>query len=202
MEIISAIELMIILGLIWYIKKRSDFESSLLARRIESSLELKKTMAMGLHSRFNYPTHKNDEGERYFEKGSELFLKQTPFEFERFVANLFERKFGGTCFTTSKSGDYGIDFEHKRENGLYLGQVKAYKIDMDFSPIALVHSNMVKQNAKGGYIITTGGFSKAAQEYARGLDIDLVNGIELVDYWLETMESTVYSPSSELAKTQ
>ncbi|WP_345243352.1 restriction endonuclease [Pontibacillus salipaludis] len=32
----------------------------------------------------------------------------------------------------------------------------------------------------GEYVVTNGGYSRAAQEYAQGLKIELINGIELV----------------------
>ncbi|MDY0404328.1 restriction endonuclease [Virgibacillus sp. 179-BFC.A HS] len=191
--------LLIIGGLIWYIKRRNDKEAALIAQRIESSMNLKRTMAMGLASRFNFPRTKNDNNEWEFEKATNLFLRQTPLEFEDFVADIFRKKFGGYVYTTSKLGDFGVDFENEREEGLYLGQVKAYKDDVGFEPIALLHSNMVKRGAKGGYVVTTSDFTSAAKEYANGLDITLINGTQLVTYWLETMESKVYEPKEEFA---
>ncbi len=43
---------------------------------------------------------------------------------------------------------------------------------------------MVKQNAMGGYVITTGTL-KAAKQYAEGLDIELIDGMRLVELWLD-----------------
>lgn len=77
---------------------------------------------------------------------------------------------------------------HFTEEGLYLGQVKAWNADLDFTPIALTHSNMVKQGANGGYIITTSDFTPSARRYAEDLGIELINGIQLVTYWPESME--------------
>lgn len=199
MEIILTIQFLIIGGLIWYIKKRSDYEASLIARKIETGLNLKRTMAMGLASRFNYPTKRNEDNEVVFEKATNIFLKQTPYEFEKFVSEVMEKVFGGKAYTTAKSGDFGVDFEHDREDGLYLGQVKVYKDDLDYSPIALIHSNIVKQGAKGGYVITTSDFTPAAKRYAKELNIELIDGVQLVTYWLESMESKVYEPKGEFA---
>lgn len=199
MEIILTLQFLIIGGLIWYIKKRGEYEASLIAQKIESSLKLKRTMAMGLASRFNYPRKRNEDNEIVFEKATHIFLKQTPYEFENFVSEVMQNKFGGKSYTTVKAGDFGVDFEHDREDGLYLGQVKAYKDDLDFSPIALIHSNMIKRGAKGGYVVTTSDFTTSAKEYAKELNIELIDGIQLVTYWLESMESKVYEPNSELA---
>ncbi|WP_010648780.1 restriction endonuclease [Oceanobacillus massiliensis] len=191
--------LIIIGGLIWYIKKRDEQEAAIIVRKIETSLELKRTMAMGLYYRFNFPRVKNDNQEIEFLKSTDLFLKQLPYQFEDFVVPIMKNQYGGHAFTTVKSGDYGIDFEHEREDGLYLGQVKAYKENLDFTPIALIHSNMVKRGAKGGYVVTTSNFSPAARKYAKDLNIELIDGIKLVTYWLEALANKVYESNEEFA---
>lgn len=145
---------------------------------------------MGLYFRFNYPREKKENGEIAPVAGTDFFLKQNPYEFEDFVAEVFERYFGGIATTTSRSGDFGVDIEHQREDGLYLGQAKAYKVDLDFSPIAKIHSNMVKRGAKGGFVVTTSSFTFNARQYAEGLNIDLIDGVKLVEYWLSGFERT------------
>ncbi|MEC5425886.1 restriction endonuclease [Virgibacillus sp. C22-A2] len=197
MEVLLTLQFLVIGFLLWYIKKRNDNEASLIAQKIESSLKLKRTMAMGLAYRFNYPRKRNEDNETVFEKATNIFLKETPFEFEHFVSEIMQKRFGGKTYITVKTGDFGVDFEHNREDGLYLGQVKAYKNDLDFSPIALIHSNMIKRGAKGGYVVTTSDFTSSAKEYARELNIELIDGIQLVNYWLESIESKVYEPNSE-----
>lgn len=53
-----------------------------------------------------------------------------------------------------------------------------------YEPIALLHSNMVKQNVSQGYVVTTSNFTENARSYAQGLQIDLINGTDLVEMWL------------------
>lgn len=43
---------------------------------------------------------------------------------------------------------------------------------------------MVKRGAIGGYVITTGSFTDSARRYARSLDIELINGVKLVEEWM------------------
>ncbi|QCJ40827.1 restriction endonuclease [Bacillus sp. S3] len=185
-------------ALILYFKKREEKGTALLAQKIDSSLELKKTLAMGLYLRFNYPTTKKEDGITYFEESTDLFLKQVPYDFEEFAAQVFQKLYGGEVFVTNRSGDFGVDFEQKREDGLYLGQAKAWKKDVGYEPIAILHSNMVKQNAKGGYLITTAQFTKAAKQYASDLNIQLIDGVDFVEYWLDSLDSKVYSLASDL----
>ncbi|MBD3108156.1 restriction endonuclease [Bacillus sp. AGMB 02131] len=153
---------------------------------------MKKTMAMGLYYRFNFPRTKDSDGNQIFEKSTELFIKQLPLEFEDFVANVLQKKFGGDSLLASRSSQFGIDFEHHTDEGLFLGQAKVLSHDLPFETIAILHSNIVKRNAEGGYLVTTGGFTRAAKEYAEGLNIQLIDGVKLVEYWLESMNHQIY----------
>lgn len=136
---------------------------------------------MGLYMRFK--TENVDNAPTY----SSTYIKQDPLMFEHFVADVFEKAKGGSTWVSPSSGDFGVDFEHRTEEGLYLGQVKCYQNDVAFDPIALIHSNMVKMRAKGGYVITTSSFTTAARQYAEGLDIELIDGVKLVELWLSGM---------------
>ncbi|WP_332695020.1 restriction endonuclease [Halalkalibacter lacteus] len=162
--------------------KHEDFTDALLDK-IESDLELRKTLAMGLYMRFKKEDTKNEI------TYSSYFLREDPELFEHFVAELIENKYGGDLYISKPRGNYGIDFENRRVEGLYLGQVHCRKDDLDFESIAIIHSNMKKWKAVGGYVITTAGFSERAKTYADGLGIDLINGIDLVNMWLESMET-------------
>lgn len=96
-----------------------------------------EAMILGLYHRF-----KLDEEEEKDEK---------PLDFERFVAEVMVRYFGGSARVTGGSGDYGVDIEYKTPAGdLLLGQVKCYAPwnKVSFDPIAIIHSQMVKQGAK------------------------------------------------------
>jgi len=199
---VTLIIILIIVNVAMYLffKKRNEKEAALIAIKIDSSIELKKTLAMGLYLRFNYPTIKKEDGGTYFQDSTDIFLKQVPYDFEEFTAQVFKRLLGGKVFVTNRSGDFGVDFEHQREDGLYLGQAKAWKDDVGSDPIAILHSNMVKQNAQGGYLITTAQYTKAAKQYAQGLNIQLIDGVDLVEYWLDSLEGKIYSFNSELVK--
>ena len=189
-------------ALLIYMKKRNDEEEALLIEKVESGTELKRTMAMGLYYRFHFPRTEDSDGSKVFVKSTDLFIKQLPYEFEDFAAAVIHKKFGGDIFVTSRSSDYGIDFEHDSDKGLFLGQAKVWSEDLPFDSIAILHSNMVKRSAAGGYIITTGGFSRAAQEYAEGLNIQLIDGVMLVEYWLESMNNQIHVNEQQLVSSE
>ncbi|MFC4769251.1 restriction endonuclease [Effusibacillus consociatus] len=138
--------------------------------------EMRLTLAYGLHYRF----------------------KDIPYEFEEFAAGVMENCLGGNATTTQRSGDFGVDILHDRgRHGLYLGQVKckAPGENVDYEPISIIHSQIMKQRAKGGYVITTSNFTTGAQQYANEIkrenqiEIHLINGYELVRYWLGEKEN-------------
>src|SRR5690625_1326129 len=162
-------------------KRKNIYEESLLAQHIHTSEEIKRTLAMGLYMRFKKEDKENSPNY------SSLFIKQDPLTFESFVADLFEKARDGSTLVYPSTGDFGVDFEHQTEKGLFLWQVKCYKEDLPFNPIALVHSNVVKKGAKAGYVITTSSFTSAAKEYAEQLDIELIDGVKLVELWLSSL---------------
>jgi restriction system protein len=166
-------------------KRKNNYKTALLASHIGSSEEMKKTLAMGLYLRFRTEL----EDDKNSVKSNSVFIKQDPFTFESFVAEIFEKARGATSWVSPPTGDFGVDFEHNTAEGKYLGQVKCYKGDLPFDPIAIIHSNMIKQGAVGGYVVTTGSFTKHAKEYAEELNIELIDGVKLVEIWLAGLEN-------------
>jgi len=165
-------------------KKNLNFKTTLLTDSLVASDEIKRTLAMGLYLRFR----RENEKDIHVVDDNAIFIKQDPITFETFIAEVFESARGGNTWVSPPSGDFGVDFEHNIGSNKYLGQVKCEKDDISFDPIAILHSNMVKQNAKGGYVITTSAFTKAAKQYAEGIDIELVDGVRLVELWLDGVE--------------
>ncbi|GAA0453433.1 restriction endonuclease [Alkalibacillus silvisoli] len=154
---------------------------------LDQSKDLKQTLAMGLYYRFNFK--KDSETGEFTEQVSNHFIQQVEYEFEDFVAKVMENKFGGESVVTGTIGDYGVDIRHHRDDGLYLGQVKAHKNDIPFDPIAIIHSNIVQEKAEGGFIVTTSDFTPQARKYAQSLNIELINGEQFVSYLLESLKS-------------
>jgi restriction system protein len=187
MEVVLIILLVIVV--IFSLKFRSELETTrkTVIDLMNTNSEMKKTVAMGLYYRFS--GDKNMELlEQERKRISKSFVKNTPFEFEHFVARVMQDYYGGEAHVTQASSDFGVDIEHKRGNELYLGQVKCYEKDLPFDSIAIIHSQMVKQNATGGFIVTTSSYTENAKLYAIGLSIELIDGSELVELWSKTLE--------------
>lgn len=154
--------------------------------------ELAKTLTIGLYHRFKKDKDANESSE---------YKQESPYDFESFVAKILQRQYGGQINVTSKSGDGGIDIEHQRSEGLFLGQVKCELNNVNYIPAAVLHSQMVKQGAVGGYVISVRDFEQSTKDYVQGLNIQLINGKELVKMWLHPQPASKKSFIEELMDT-
>ncbi|TGB01075.1 restriction endonuclease [Halobacillus salinus] len=164
-------------------KRKNNYQTTLLLRQLDSNEEMKKTLAMGLYLRFR------KENLDETTKLSSLYLRQEPISFEHFTADLIQKARGGSTWVTPPSHDFGVDFEHTIDGNIFLGQAKCQRDDLGYEPIALVHSNMVKKGAQSGYVITPGSFTPAARKYVKGLNIELIDGLKLVDLWIVGLDN-------------
>lgn len=96
-------------------KRNYNDQLSLLDQYTDVNEEIKRTLVMGLYMRFK--KEDIEESPHY----SSTYIKQNPFMFEDFVADLFEQVRGGSTWVSPSIGDNGIDFEHRTEEGLFLG---------------------------------------------------------------------------------
>lgn len=152
-------------------KDRKQFESisSMIMDLLRVNDDMHHTLLLGIYCRFQ---------------------KEGDVEFHRFVAKIFEDFYGGRVSITSEQDEYGIDLVHQRNNDTYFGRVLCTSPEekAEVDPIVFVHSNMVKFGADYGFVVTTGQFSANAKSYAQGLNIDLIEGDELVRLWAESLE--------------
>ncbi|CQR46589.1 Restriction endonuclease [Paraliobacillus sp. PM-2] len=185
-QIGTALVLIIAAYHLWVRNNKDKKTIYMITNVIKSNDDVRRTLAMGLYHRFKRVS--NDKEERVFEETfSELFLRNDPYEFEHFVAEIYQKLLGGTTYVTSRSNDYGVDIEHHVDGKLFYIQVKCEKENLSFDAIAKVHSNMIKHGADGGMVVNISDFSKNARHYAEGINIELVNGVELVDMWMKSL---------------
>ncbi|MCM3790344.1 restriction endonuclease [Domibacillus indicus] len=166
---------------------------------MHSKNQLYETLALGIYNRFKKKEpiviSSNDPNVEQIIKITEEVIED-PYNFEEFVALIMQDILGGKAETTKKSGDFGIDIKHAINGDLFLAQVKCYKPSdkITYEPISILHSNIVKNNAKGGYFVTTSSYNENALKYADGLGIELISGHDLAMYWLGKKESWLNQP--------
>ena len=100
------------------------------------------------------------------------------FEFELFIAHLFERLGLGKTEEVLKGSDSGRDIILSSTEGKLIVECKHHQKGSIGRPIVQkLHSAVITANAKKGYLVTTGTFSENAVKYAHNLKLK----IELVD---------------------
>jgi len=105
----------------------------------------------------------------------------SPYEFEHYIANLFQ-KMGYQTRTTKASRDFGVDVIAKKENETVAIQIKKYKdnpVGNREVQMLLGAMQMKKILANKSIIITTSRFTKNAFEQSDGCPIELWDGKKL-----------------------
>ncbi len=123
-------------------------------------------------------------------RSREQLLELSPVEFEEMVAELF-RALGHQARRTGKSGDHGVDVIVKtRKGNTWIVQCKRWRRPVGENVVRDFYGTLEHEKAHGGLLIAVSGFSRAAQEWARGKPIRLMSGEEFISRWKKAMERT------------
>ncbi len=101
-------------------------------------------------------------------------------EFEMLVGEHFRRQGFQVSRTGGNGPDGGVDLVLKNKGEIYFVQCKqwkAYKVGVQ--PVRELYGVMASRGAVGGYVVTSGMFSDDATEFARGLNVELLDGRQL-----------------------
>lgn len=102
----------------------------------------------------------------------------SPTEFERVVGDLF-KALGYEVSITRQVGDEGVDLNLIRGDERSLAQCKRYRGTVGQPLIRDFYGAVVHERAARGYLVTTGLYSVAAQTWAAGKNLVLVDGVDL-----------------------
>lgn len=100
-------------------------------------------------------------------------------EFERLVGEAFRAQ--GFAVSETKAGaDGGIDLVLRKQGERFLVQCKRWRArTVGVEIVRELYGVMAAQGAVGGYVVTSGIFTKEAYKFAAGRDIDLWDGAKL-----------------------
>ena len=101
-------------------------------------------------------------------------------EFELLVSEVFRQQGFSVLETGGRGADGGIDLVIKKDTDRYLVQCKqwkAYKVGVVI--VRELYGVMAAEGAAGGFVVTSGVFTRDAEEFAAGRNITLVNGTAL-----------------------
>ena len=109
------------------------------------------------------------------------YIRFDPYDFERLIARLFERK-GYRAQVTQKSGDYGADVIASTGKETIAIQVKKWQANVGGPDVQKTVGSMLMHRATRAMVITTADFTNQAYEIQRmGSPVELWNGARLAD---------------------
>jgi HJR/Mrr/RecB family endonuclease len=149
--------------------------------------------AMGVYEKCN------EFYERVISRASwQYWLSLTPKDFEDAVGYLFLDK-GYEVWTTSATGDHGVDLYLKKDGKKFVVQCKTHKKVLGPSTARDLYGTMISERADEGFLVAPSGFSSAAKEFCKDKPIKLMDIDDLtkmtynyeryVPYWLDNIKS-------------
>lgn len=113
---------------------------------------------------------------------AEVINKLSWQDFEFLLSEYFKKQGYATEITGGGGADGGIDIKLYKNNQLYLVQCKHYKAwKVSVQIVREFFGILTAEKAVGGYVVTSGRFTKDAHSFAEGKNIHLVNGHDLIE---------------------
>lgn len=110
-------------------------------------------------------------------------LDVSPTQFEKMVVDLYEIR-GYKAKRTGSTGDHGVDVLVQTPKGeKWIVQCKRWRGWVGEPVVRDFFGALHHEKADRGVLITTGTFSNAAREWAKGKPLSLVDGREFLDTW-------------------
>mgnify|MGYP001768884606 CR=1 FL=1 len=101
-------------------------------------------------------------------------------EFERLIGEAFRRRGFAVTETGGDGPDGGVDLTLKKNGERYLVQCKHWRAQsVGVSIVRELYGVMAARCAVGGFVVTSGRFSDEAADFAKGRNIELIDGKRL-----------------------
>jgi restriction system protein len=98
-------------------------------------------------------------------------------QFEALVGEAFRRKGYAVTETGGGGADGGIDLSLKKDGETFLVQCKQWKATkVGVTTVRELYGVMAARGATGGFVVTSGVFTREARAFATGRNIDLIDG--------------------------
>jgi len=129
--------------------------------------------------------------------GGNTLLSINWHEFELLVGEALRRQ----GFSVQEAGgagpDGGIDLVARKDGEKYLVQCKQWRsVQVGVPVVRELYGAMAAEGAVGGFVISSGRFTKAAKEFASGRNLKLVDG-ELLNRWIADAKRATPAPITE-----
>lgn len=118
-------------------------------------------------------------------------------DFELLVGEALRRRGFSVQEAGGRGPDGGVDLIASKDGEKYLVQCKQWRsIQVGVSVVRELYGVMAAEGAVGGFVITSGRFTKPAKEFATGRNVQLVDGA-LLNEWIIESKGSVLSPAPE-----
>lgn len=113
-------------------------------------------------------------------------IRALPWEvFERMTGEAFRRQ-GFTVSETAKGADGGVDLVLRRGGQHYLVQCKHWKANkVSVQIVRELYGVIMAQGANGGFVVTSGGFTREARRFAEQISVQLIGGATLSNWFAD-----------------
>ena len=103
-------------------------------------------------------------------------------DFEFLLSEWFKKQGYSTDLTGGGGADGGVDIKLYKDGQLYLVQCKHYKASkVSVMVVRELYGVMSVQKAVGGFVVTSGFFTREAYSFAKNINIELIDGRKLVE---------------------
>lgn len=111
-------------------------------------------------------------------------------DFELMVGEVFRMR-GFTVSETGSGADGGVDLRLRKGGEVFLVQCKRWRHHkVSVMVVRELFGVMAAEGATGGFVVTSGVFTQAARDFAKGRNIDLLDGPELAALLQKACAST------------
>ena len=123
-------------------------------------------------------------------------------EFEMLVGEAFRHSGYAVTETGGGGADEGVDLALSKDNEKFLVQCKQWRaMKVGVTTVRELYGVMAAKGAAGGFVVTSGKFTKEAERFAAGRNITLIDGVVLIELIKGLEEISVTSVDRTRIKT-
>ena len=122
-------------------------------------------------------------------------------EFEELVAEAYRRQGYFVLENPGEGADGGVDLRLRKDGKKVYVQCKRWKRNVGVKVVRELYGVVKAQKAAKGIIVTSGTFSSDAERFAKGKEIELVDGTRLLDLVADVQNKPQTQKAQALSKT-
>jgi restriction system protein len=118
-------------------------------------------------------------------------------DFEILIGESFRRRGYEVVETGGDGADGGMDLVLRKGGERFLVQCKQWRArQVGVSTVRQLYGVIAAENAQGGFVVTSGSFTRDAQEFARANSLELIDGADLARLFADKREAPPSSASA------